>query len=33
VVDGGHGFRGGKESREDLVKRSMDFFDSIFKTK
>lgn len=33
VVNGGHGFRGAEESREELAKRSIDFFDSIFKAK
>ena len=31
VVGGDHGFRGAKESREALVNRSMDFFDSVLK--
>ncbi len=33
VVDGGHGFGGAKEPHQDLVRRSMDFFDSILKSK
>ncbi|MFC1757590.1 sulfatase-like hydrolase/transferase [Planctomycetota bacterium] len=31
VVNGDHGFRNGDESREDLIKRSMDFFDETLK--
>ena len=32
VVGGDHGFSGAKESREKLVQRSMDFFDSVLKS-
>jgi acetyl esterase/lipase len=32
VEKGDHGFRGATESRDELVKRSMDFFDRILKT-
>ncbi|MFK8113374.1 MAG: prolyl oligopeptidase family serine peptidase, partial [Rubripirellula sp.] len=27
VIEGGHGFRGAQETREELTKRSIDFFD------
>ncbi len=29
VIKGDHGFRGAKESREELAKRGMDFFDAV----
>ena len=30
VKNGDHGFRGATESRDELAKRSMDFFDQVF---